>query len=450
MKIVIIGAGAAGVFAAISAAEAMPSAEVVVLEKSSQVLAKVKISGGGRCNVTHNCFEPQVLIKNYPRGSRELLGPFHCWQPRDTIAWFEQRGVELKAEVDGRMFPMTDRSQTIIDCLLDVCDELGVEIRTGVGLMSVERLMSVGNLMLGEELSSVEKQSLTEKLSSEESVSMAENELSAGEAGPLYCLHLSDGSVMECDRLLLATGGNASSKAFEVARQLGHTVEPIVPSLFTFNCDDVRIKDLPGIAVKETITRVPAFKLEAKGPTLITHWGLSGPGILRLSAWGARVLHLVNHRFELEVDWLPNYSLQQLQEIFHQARKRFGVKTIVNSNLFDEIPRRLWESLVLNAGGIMETMRWSDLNKNAESNLINSLHSCRFNIEGKSTNKEEFVSCGGIKLSEVNFKTMESKLSPGLFFAGEILDIDGITGGFNFQAAWTTGRIAGESMVQKS
>lgn len=414
MKIVIVGAGAAGIFAAIAAAEASPSAEVVVLEKTSQLLSKVKISGGGRCNVTHHCFEPQQLVKNYPRGYRELLGPFNRFQPRDTIEWFAARDVELKTESDGRMFPTTDNSQTIIDCLLDACNAANVQIKTQLALISVEKLNTT---------------------SPEE---------------PKFRLLLNDNSTLDCHKLLLASGGNASSKSFTAAAHLGHTVEPIIPSLFTFNCDDPRIKDLPGIAVKQTIVTVPALKLESTGPTLITHWGFSGPAILRLSAWGARLLHSVDHQFDLEINWLANHTLAQLQDDIVQLRSKFGARTIINSNPFDELSKRLWESLVLNTPGITATTRWSDLSKSAENALLKNLHACEFSIKGKSTNKDEFVSCGGIKLSEVNFKTMESKICPGLFFAGEILDIDGITGGFNFQAAWTTGYIAGQSMAQDS
>jgi len=403
-KIVVVGGGAAGYFAAITCAEAAPETEVVILEATAHPLAKVKVSGGGRCNVTHACFEPRELVKRYPRGSRELLGPFHQWQPRDTVAWFERRGVALKTEEDGRMFPTTDSSQTIIDCLQTAAANAGVDLRTRCGLVTAERTAAGG-----------------------------------------FRLELTAGETLECDALLLATGGNRSSAGFAVAEKMGHTVEPLAPSLFTFHVADPRLQDLSGIAVADTVASVAGSKLSERGPTLITHWGLSGPAILRLSAWGARELQAREYRFPLVLNWAGGRSVEQVRADLVQLRATYPRRQIGTNGGFG-IPLRLWERLVVAAGLKLDTI-WTSVSNALLGNLAAQLAAGEFTVSGKSMNKEEFVTCGGIRLGEIDFKTMQSRRCPGLFFAGEVLDIDGITGGFNFQAAWTTGYLAGRALA---
>ncbi len=404
LKIAIIGAGAAGIFCAIRCAEVNPNAEVIVLEKGPQLLSKVKISGGGRCNVTHACFDPRQLIQNYPRGSRELLGPFNRYQPKDTIAWFKARGIELKVEADGRMFPITNSSQTIIDCLLEECNKRKVQIFLKRG---VERLEYKKN----------------------------------------FTLHLTDDTTLEVDKILIATGGNAASRGFSIAQALGHTVEPIVPSLFTFNCTDPRIEGLSGISVSDAFVTLPALKLKQRGPVLITHWGFSGPGILKLSAWAARALHACDYNFSIHINWAGTTAPEELLEKLQAVKQTDAKKVIININPFSSIiPNRLWERLVSHAVPEAHTLRWADISKAGLNTIVQELSFGKFQITGKSLHKDEFVSCGGVRLSEIDFKTMESKICPGVYFAGEALDIDAITGGFNFQAAWTTGWVAGSAM----
>ncbi|HEU5077884.1 MAG TPA: NAD(P)/FAD-dependent oxidoreductase [Opitutaceae bacterium] len=403
-KIAIVGGGAAGFFAAIAAAEADPRADVVLLEATAHLLAKVRISGGGRCNVTHSCFDPRELSKRYPRGGRELLGAFHRFQPQDTIAWFERRGVVLKTEGDGRMFPVTDDSATIVDCLLGAAERAGVRVRSRCGLVSVARPESGG-----------------------------------------FELELTTGEKLVCDVLLLATGGNRSSAGFSVAEKLGHTIEPLAPSLFTFNISDPRLHELAGIAVADTVASVPGTKLKEQGPTLITHWGLSGPAILRLSAWGARELQGREYHFEVLLNWVGGLNAEALRARFAEARQAHPKRQVLNSPLFG-MPQRLWERLGA-AAGLGPEVIWTSLSNAAIGAFCEQLTACRFEVSGKSTNKDEFVTCGGVRLSEVDFRTMQSRICPGLFFAGEVLDIDGITGGFNFQAAWTTGYLAGHAMA---
>ncbi len=416
-QIIVVGGGAAGFFAAIACAEAAPNCRVTICEATAHLLAKVKVSGGGRCNVTHACFEPRELVKRYPRGSRELLGAFSRWQPRDTVAWFEARGVKLKIEADGRMFPESDHSQTIVDCLMESARKAGVTIRTGCGVKRVGRV---------------------------ETAAHGEN-ASGGRVPPLQ-VTLTDGAIVSCDRLLLATGGNKSNVGFAVVRQFGHTIEEPVPSLFTFNIEDARLKDLAGVSVEEAITEVVGTKLKERGPLLVTHWGLSGPAVLKLSAWGARVLHDCDYRFKLRVNWAPPFNVEALCAELERARannpkKQLGTWCPVG------LPSRLWEKLLMAAGLKLET-QWAVVPGAALRALAAQIVAGEFSVSGKSTFKEEFVTCGGVKLSEVDFKTMESRLVPGLHFAGEFLDIDGITGGFNFQNAWTTGWLAGQAMAQ--
>jgi len=417
-RAVIVGGGAAGFFAAITCAEADPAREVFLLEATAHLLAKVKISGGGRCNVTHACFEPRELVKRYPRGARELTGAFHRFQPRDTVAWFAARSVELKTESDGRMFPIADYSQTIIDCLQGAATNAGVQIRTRCGVSDVA-LATPG---------------------------------SAG--GPPashapFVLTLTTGETLACDRLLLATGGPKAgvSVSSSLAGRLGHTVEPPVPSLFTFHVDDPRLRELSGLSVADVVATVRDTRLRETGPLLITHWGLSGPAILKISAWGARELHARGYRFTLSLNWLAGKSTEQARTELTAARAAYPRRQLATSNPFG-VPQRLWERLVESAGLAPETV-WTSTSNQALAALAGQLTAAEFSVTGKSMNKEEFVTCGGVRLSEVDFKTMESRVCPGLHFAGEALDLDGVTGGFNFQAAWTTGRLAGLAMANR-
>ena len=403
-QIGIIGGGAAGFFAAITAAEAARDATVTIYEATAHLLAKVKVSGGGRCNVTHACFEPRDLVKKYPRGSRELLGAFTRWQPRDTVEWFAARGVTLKTEADGRMFPDTDDSQTIVDCLMNAARAAGVVIRTHCGVKTVTRA-----------------------------------------EGGAFALALTTGETVACDRLLVATGGNRSSTGFAIAEHFGHAIEPLVPSLFTFHIADPRLKEIPGVAVEDAAAAVPGTPLAERGPLLVTHWGLSGPAVLKLSAWGARTLHDCGYKFALRVNWAPAYNAATARTALEEARAANPRKQVTTWSPLG-LPLRLWEKLI-GAAGIAPDTTWANLRNDALRALAAQACEAEFAVDGKSMFKEEFVTCGGVRLSEVNFKTMESRLAPGLHFAGEVLDIDGVTGGFNFQAAWTGGRLAGLAMA---
>ena len=411
-RVVVVGGGAAGFFAAITCAEQLGAAGSVTLyEATAHPLAKVRISGGGRCNVTHACFEPRELVKRYPRGGRELMGAFTRWQPRDTIEWFAARGVETKTESDGRMFPVTDDSATIVDCLVHAAGQAGVQLVTSVGVRKVERVGRDG-------------------------------------AKPDFWVTLTDGSTARCDRLLLATGGNKSSAGLEIARALGHTIEPPVPSLFTFHIDDARLIGLSGVSVENVAVSVPGTKLKESGPLLITHWGLSGPAILKLSAWGARELAACSYEFKLLVNFTPGQNRDSLIRMFADARVAHPKKQLGNWNPLG-LPQRFWERM-LETVKIAPATQWAGVPAASLAALAAQLTGAEFAVVGKSMNKEEFVTCGGVRLSEVEFKTMESKLCPGLHFAGEVLDIDGVTGGFNFQSAWTTGWLAGQAMAQPS
>ncbi len=399
--IVVIGGGAAGFFAAVTCAEANPQAHVTLLERSGQLLSKVRISGGGRCNVTHSLFDPALLVENYPRGGRALRGPLTRFGPRDTVQWFAARGVELVAEGDGRMFPVTNSSETIVDCLLEAAKTAGVEIRTKAAVASLEK----------------------------------------NREG--FSVELATGELLQCERLLLATGSNA--KAYAWAQALGHSVEPPAPSLFTFNVTDPRLEGLAGISVPHARVRLDGTKLEQRGPLLITHWGLSGPAVLKLSAWGARELQARNYRTPLEVNWLGDVQPDEVKRTLAAFKEAEARKTVV-ANSPVAVPQRLWRSLV-QAAGILESKRWADVSKLELTRLADELSRGCYQITGKGVFKEEFVTCGGVSLNEVNFKTMESRLCPGLYFAGEVLDIDGVTGGFNFQSAWATGWLAGRAMA---
>ncbi len=402
-RIVIVGGGAAGFFAALACAESRSGAEIIILEKTAQFLAKVKISGGGRCNVTHACFDARELTTRYPRGERALIAPFKQFQASDTVAWFEQRGVQLKTEDDGRMFPVTDSSQTIIDCLLDAARVAGIKLRPNCGVESVAK------------------------------------------TGSGFELTLSTGEKLLCKKLLLAIGGCRTPVLGQLAVSLGHALVAPVPSLFTFHIETPWLRELAGVSLEDVEASVAVAKLRERGALLITHWGLSGPAILRLSAWGARALHDLNYRFPLQINWLPHLNEEKLVVAFQTCRQSQPAKFVVNTPLA-KLPSRLWEQLVLAAGLARET-RWAAVSGAQQHRLIRQLVRSEFPVTGKSLNKDEFVTCGGVKLNEVNFKTMESKVCPGLFFAGEVLDIDGITGGFNFQAAWTTGWLAGRALA---
>ncbi len=405
MVIGVIGGGAAGFFGALAAASSNPAARIDILEATRHPLQKVRISGGGRCNVTHHAFDPRDLVKGYPRGAKELLGPFTRFGPRETVEWFETHGVRLKTEDDGRMFPVTDESGTVVDCLLRAASDAGVRLRLGANVKTV-------------------------------SVTAA--------SSPRFEIELTDGSRSSYDRVLLATGGNPAG--CRLAASLGHTIVPGVPSLFTFNVHDPRLAGLAGISfdkVALTLSDGHAKPLKETGPLLITHWGLSGPAVLKLSAWGARMLAECRYQASLGVNFIPDHKPALARQELLAWKAANTRKRITATRLFG-ISTRYWTRLVHHAG-IADDMVWANLSSKALASLLAELTTARFAISGKGVFKEEFVTCGGVKLDEVDFRTMESKVAPGLYLAGEILDIDGITGGFNFQSAWTTGWIAGMS-----
>ncbi len=404
-RLLVIGGGAAGFFGAITAAGADPDARVCLYEATAHPLAKVRVSGGGRCNVTHACFEAKALTTRYPRGGRELLGAFTRFGPRDTVAWFSERGVELKTEDDGRMFPVTDDSATIVGALRRAADEAGVRLFTSMGVRSLLRAQGADG----------------------------------------FDATFTDGSMARFDRVLIATGGNKGSAGHMIAHALGHTIEPPVPSLFTFHIGDKRLVGLEGLSVPTATTAVLGTKLADGGPLLVTHWGLSGPAVLKLSAWGARELAQRDYRFTLRVSWTGETAENALEKLngWKTANPR---KQVITLNPF-ALPSRLWERLVGAVPGLEPTAQWAGVGKVALQALANQVGAAEFAVEGKSLNKEEFVTCGGVRLKEVDFRRMESRITPGLHFAGEVLDIDGVTGGFNFQAAWTTGWLAGRAMA---
>jgi predicted Rossmann fold flavoprotein len=405
--IVVAGGGAAGFMAAIVCAEASPGIPVTVLEKTAQFLSKVRISGGGRCNVTHACFDARELGAYYPRGGNALGGAFGKFQPRDTVGWFAARGVELKTEPDGRMFPVTDSSKTIIDCLLRAARAAGVELRANCGLERAER-----------------------------------------RAGGGFVLQLSGGGILVCARLMLATGGCRAAAAGQLAVSLGHTLAAPVPSLFTFHIPVPWLRELAGVSVDPVEVTLPGLRLRERGALLITHTGVSGPAVLRLSAWGARVLHEQKYQFPLHINWLPHLKAESIAAALESCRAAQPARFIVNTP-FLRLPARLWERLIL-AAGIARATRWAEMSRASRHQLIQQLIRTAFEVTGRSLNQDEFVTCGGVPLREVNFQSMESRLCPGLYFGGELLDIDGITGGFNFQSAWTTGWLAGNAMSTAS
>ncbi|MEM9540379.1 MAG: NAD(P)/FAD-dependent oxidoreductase [Cyanobacteria bacterium P01_E01_bin.42] len=403
VTIAVIGGGAAGFFGAVTAARSHSHARILILEAGKQPLAKVRISGGGRCNVTHNCFDPALLVKNYPRGNKALLGAFSRFQPRETIAWFESRGVGLKTEADGRIFPKSDRSETIIDCLLREAAELGVELRRRSPVKSLAR------------------------------------------SPEGFAITLKTGEIINADRVLVATG--SSILGYRWAKQLGHAIVTPIPSLFTFKMADPRLQGLAGVSVDRARVRLLSAgkqKLEHTGPVLVTHWGLSGPAILKLSAWGARILWEHRYHLALQVNWLPDENRETLSQTLLRVKAEHSKRKVFNDCPVT-LPKRLWQKL-LEGAGISAAKVWADLSKKELNRAIAELVDGRYTIQGKNAFKEEFVTCGGVSLKEVNFKTMESRKCSGLYFAGEILDIDGVTGGFNFQSAWTTGWLAGMAM----
>lgn len=402
-QIIIIGGGAAGFFAAINCAQFYPDCTVTLLEKSSKVLSKVRVSGGGRCNVTHACFDNALLIKNYPRGEKELRNTFSRFSVTDTVNWFEQRGVELKTEADGRMFPVTDNSETIINCLLQESEKAGVKIKLNVDI--------------------------TEIINNDNTT---------------FTLKANGGGIFACDKLIIATGGTPKDASYDWLKKLGHTIVKPVPSLFTFNIPDNPVTQLMGVSVPKAKIRVAGIKLETEGPLLITHWGMSGPAILKASAWGARILSDLNYNFTALINWLPKYTEEKLRIEFSNQRAENPAKLIINNCPVD-LPKRLWDYFV-NKAMISETTRWADLPKKNSNVLIKIILNDEYKVQGKTTFKEEFVTCGGISLKEIDFATMQSKVVPNLYFAGEIMDVDGITGGFNFQNAWSTGWIAARSI----
>jgi predicted Rossmann fold flavoprotein len=397
--IVIIGGGAAGFFAAAASAEKNPGNNIIILEKGNTVLSKVKISGGGRCNLTNSCTDPAELIKYYPRGGKELLSPFHKFNSKDTVDWFERHGVKLKTEPDGRIFPISDDSQTIVDCLVDTVQKVGIKVLKQTGVTSM-RKDPQGDWIIA-----------------------------------------NSGKELHANAIIICSG--SSSSVWKMIESVGHTIEPPVPSLFTFNIKDKRINGIPGVSVHDAEIKIEGTILKSSGPLLVTHWGMSGPGILKLSAWGARELHKMDYMFKLVINWLPGMNQESAKEKLNQIKNNNLTRSIYSFSPFG-FPIRLWERL-LEYTELNKDLKWNNVSGTLINNLASELTQSSFNVSGKSTFKEEFVTCGGVRLNEINFKTMESKLYKGLFFAGEVIDIDAVTGGFNFQAVWTTGWIAGIS-----
>jgi len=403
-RLIVIGGGAAGIFCAVNAARRAPGLKVLVLEKTGKLLSKVRVSGGGRCNVTHACYDIGEMAKRYPRGGHFVRKAFHRWFTTDTIGWFRERGVELKTEEDGRMFPVSDSSQTIIDCLMKEVNKYGVEIWQHA---------EVGSAVVSD--------------------------------GADFRLVLKDGRVLEADYVCVACGGYAKSEMFEWIRKLGHTIEEPVPSLFTFNMPGDAITGLMGVSVPEAQVKIVGSKLVERGPLLITHWGMSGPVVLRLSAWGARELARGGYKFGIQVNWIPDLTEQAARERMQEMRYERAGQMVGGKNTFG-LPQRLWEYF-LSVAGIKEGVRWSDLPSREQNKLVNLLCTGSFGVQGKTTFKEEFVTAGGVRLSEVDPSSFQSRKVPGLFFAGETLDVDGITGGYNFQHAWTGGWVAADTVV---
>jgi predicted Rossmann fold flavoprotein len=400
-RLAVIGGGAAGFFCAVNAARLNPQLEVIILERSGKLLSKVKVSGGGRCNVTHACYSIAEMIKKYPRGASFLKKAFHHFFTNDTIAWFKERGVSLKTEADGRMFPVTDSSQTIIDCLMKEADKYQVEIRMNKEVKGISVVDDKWNVEMSD-------------------------------------------TVLTADFVCIASGGYPKILQYSWIKRSGHGIEEPVPSLFTFNMPGNPITALMGVAVENAAVKIIGSKLSESGPLLITHWGMSGPAVLKLSAWGARELSKADYSFSILINWIPEFNESSLREKMQQLRFELAAQKIINRNPF-ALPNRLWEYL-LSQSGIHPDLRWADLPAKEQNKLIKNLCAQEFAVKGKTTFKEEFVTAGGIELNEIDFNTMQSKKHPGLFFAGEIINVDGITGGYNFQNAWTTGWIAAKAI----
>jgi len=416
-RLIVIGGGAAGIFCAVNAARRAPGLKVLVVEKTGKLLSKVKVSGGGRCNVTHACFDIGEMARRYPRGGHFVRKAFHRWFTTDTVEWFRERGVELKTEEDGRMFPVTDDSQTIIECLMREVNRYGVEIWLHAEVVSAAG--AAGGLVGG----SVD---------------------GSGAAGG-FRVRLKDGRELEADYVCVACGGYPKSDMFGWIRSLGHTVEEPVPSLFTFNMPGDPITRLMGVSVPEAQVKIVGSKLVEKGPLLITHWGMSGPVVLRLSAWGARELGRAGYKFGIQVNWIPSFTEQAARDRMQELRYDRAGQTVGGKNPFG-LPQRLWEYF-LSVAGIGEGVRWADLPAREQNKLVSLLCAGSFAVAGKTTFKEEFVTAGGVRLSEVDPSSFQSRKVAGLFFAGETLDVDGVTGGFNFQHAWTSGWVAADTVV---
>src|SRR5680860_174397 len=444
--VIVIGGGAAGFYSAIHIAEARPDLKIAILERGKEVLGKVKVSGGGRCNVTHAEFDPGELVKNYPRGEKELLGPFHTYCSGDTLAFFEKRGIPLKIESDGRMFPVSDSSQTIIDCFLNEADRLGIRIL---------RHSAVIDIRCREAMQCVPT------VTDNPSTNTPHDAPTSNEKKSMVWEIESIKHTYHAKKIVVATGSNP--KIWKLLKKLGHSLEPAVPSLFTFNIKDKRIKGIQGVSTHAEVDVLEqrlfnpkiTIKLRSQeaekplmtseGPLMITHWGMSGPAILKLSAWGAKLLNDMKYRFRIRINWLPEYSTEGLVGLFMQIKEIEAKKTVLRTKAVD-VPRRLWTNLV-RASGIGEAEKWAEVTKTQLETLAQQLTHCEFQVDGKSTFKEEFVTAGGINLKEIDFKTFGSKILPGLFFAGEVIDVDAITGGFNFQNAWTSGYIAAQGIA---
>jgi predicted Rossmann fold flavoprotein len=401
-RLIVIGGGAAGFFCAVNTARLNPDLEVIILEKSNKLLSKVKVSGGGRCNVTHACYSIAEMIKKYPRGSSFLKKAFHHFFTNDTIAWFRERGVVLKTEADGRMFPVTDNSQTIIDCLMREAGKFHVDIRMNKEVKGIYTIEGKWNLVM------------------------------------------KDDTVLPADFICIASGGYPKIVQYDWVKRSEHSIEEPVPSLFTFNMPGNTITALMGVSVENVSVKIVGSKLSQDGPLLITHWGMSGPAILKLSAWGARELPIGNYNFSILVNWIPDFNENSLREKIQKLRFELAAQKIINRNPF-ALPNRLWEYLLIQSG-INPDLRWADLPAAQQNKLIKNLCANEYAVKGKTTFKEEFVTAGGIQLNEIDFNTMQSKKHPGLYFAGEIINVDGITGGYNFQNAWTTGWIAAKAI----
>ena len=402
--LIIVGGGAAGFFAAIETASQHAGLKILMLEKSTKLLSKVKISGGGRCNVTHHCFEPTPLSRHYPRGQKELKQMFRVFHAGDTIKWFEQRGVNFVTEDDGRMFPITETSQTIIDCFMKEAERLGIEIHTSSEVSSVQN------------------------------------------ADDGFSVQCRNQNRFSSKKVLVAMGGHPQPDAYGWIKSLGHTIVPLIPSLFTFNDPSKQFTDLMGVAVQDAEVRIAGTKFSARGPVLLTHWGLSGPAVIRLSAWAAQHLHDIHYEFTALINWTGDQAEESVRQLFKDKNRLDGGKKIHSHPLF-HLPQRLWDRLCTLAE-VDEKVVWAEAPSKTVNRLMEFLIRCPFHIKGKTSFKEEFVTCGGVDLKEVELSSMESKLVPGLFFAGEVLNVDGETGGFNFQSAWTTAYLAAQAIAR--